>query len=274
MKQSLLKKTLCLVLSIMAFTGRLSATDYFVDVADFFSPSTLTISVGDTVTWTNVDDFDFPHSTSSNTGLWNVTLPGYGDSYTRVFSSAGSFPYHDNGGSGTGTITVTAPNTPPSVTITNPVAGATFTAPAAFNVRASATDSGSVASVQFFVDSTSIGTDTVANPYSATTPALFAGGYTLYAVATDNLGLKATNSISISVTNPIISLSGFKISSGQFQFNIAGLVTGKTNYVQASTNLTSWTSLRTNVASASTASFTNTQPATLNAQFYRVTQLP
>jgi plastocyanin len=274
MKQGLVKTTLSLVLSLMAFTGRLSATDYFVDVADFFSPSTLTINVNDTVTWTNVDDFDFPHSTSSNTGLWNVTLPGYGDFYTRVFSSAGSFPYHDNGGSGTGTITVIAPNTAPSVTITNPVAGATFTAPATFNVRASATDGGSVASVQFFVDSNSIGTDTVANPYSATTPALFAGSYTLFAVATDNLGLKATNSISISVTNPIISLSGFKMTNGLFQFNIVGLVAGKTNLVEVSTNLTSWSSVRTNLASASTSSYTNVLPGPLTKQFFRVRQLP
>lgn len=78
----------------------------------------------------------------------------------------------------------------------------------------------------------------------------------------------------VSVTNSEISLSAPQIVSGQFQFTVSGLVTGKTNLVQASTNLVDWTSVRTNVATSSTSVFTNTQSASVSPRFFRVIQLP
>ena len=57
-----------------------------------FSPSNLTIAVGDTVVWTNHDAT--PHTSTSNTGLWNSGSLGVNQTYSRVFSSAGAFPYH------------------------------------------------------------------------------------------------------------------------------------------------------------------------------------
>jgi plastocyanin len=95
-------------------------------------------------------------------------------------------------------VNVTVNNTAPSVSITNPAANAVFASPAQFTVFASASDfDGSVTNVQFFVDGSSIGNDTTANPYSAITSSLAAGSHALVAVASDNLGAKKTNSISI-----------------------------------------------------------------------------
>jgi len=98
-----------------------------------------------------------------------------------------------------GLVQVQGGNTPPSVTITNPVNDAVFIAPATFTVDASASDpDGSVSQVQFLLDATSLGTDTV-SPYSANVNNLAAGTYTLSAVAMDNQSARATNSITVIV---------------------------------------------------------------------------
>jgi len=60
--------------------------------------------------------------------------------------------------------------------------------------------------VEFFVNgnfngATSLGVDST-SPYSAPVNNLAAGNYTLPAVATDNLGAKATNSVSLVVNSP------------------------------------------------------------------------
>jgi plastocyanin len=70
-----------------------------------FSPSNMSVSVGDTVVWTNRDGV--AHTVTSNTGIWDSGTLGQNQSFTRVFSSAGSFPYHCTiHPSMTGTITV------------------------------------------------------------------------------------------------------------------------------------------------------------------------
>lgn len=258
---------------VIALATPLFAANYSVDVFHSFSPATLQINAGDSVTWINQDD-QSSHTTTSTTVIWNGTLVDFQDQFTFQFNSLGSFPYRDTVDGFTGTITVTAANNPPSVTITNPVDGAGFAAPATILIQAIASDpGGSVANVIFFVDANPIRTNTT-SPYSATASNLVAGDYVLSAVATDNLGAKATNSINVSVTNSVITLSGFKVLGGQFQFNVAGLNVGKTNLVQATTNLSNWISLRTNVATTNFSSFTDTQTLNFSRRFYRVTQLP
>jgi len=96
-------------------------------------------------------------------------------------------------------ITVAAPNVNPTVAITLPTDGATFTAPATIGVAATASDSdGTIASVEFFVNGTSLGVDNTA-PYSTTTGGIGAGTYTFTAVATDNSG-GTTTSAAVTVT--------------------------------------------------------------------------
>ncbi len=90
-------------------------------------------------------------------------------------------------------------NTPPTVSITSPSNGATFTAPASITINATASDSdGTVAQVQFFQGATLLGTDTTA-PYSFSWSNVAAGSYSLTARATDNSGA-TTTSIAVNIT--------------------------------------------------------------------------
>ncbi|SHM59784.1 chitinase [Chitinophaga jiangningensis] len=100
-------------------------------------------------------------------------------------------------------ITVTgAANKPPVVSITAPANNATYTAPASITISAAASDSdGVVKSVAFYRGTTLLGTDTTA-PYSYSWTGAAAGGYTLTARATDNLGaVKTSDTVHVTV-NP------------------------------------------------------------------------
>ncbi len=87
------------------------------------------------------------------------------------------------------TVTVgAAANAPPTVALSSPANGATFTAPATITVTASASDTdGTIARVDFFQGTTLITTLTVA-PYTLQWTGVPAGSYSLTAVATDNGG--------------------------------------------------------------------------------------
>jgi phosphatidylserine/phosphatidylglycerophosphate/cardiolipin synthase-like enzyme/regulation of enolase protein 1 (concanavalin A-like superfamily) len=91
------------------------------------------------------------------------------------------------------------PNAPPTVSITNPPAGAAFTAPATIAIAASAADGdGSVTKVDFLAGTTVLGTDQTA-PYAFTWSNVPPGTYRLTAVATDDGGASTTSS-AVSVT--------------------------------------------------------------------------
>lgn len=87
-----------------------------------------------------------------------------------------------------------ADNTPPTVGITSPGEGASFTSPAEVTIEADAADSdGAVIKVEFFADGVSLGADTVA-PYTVTwKPA--AGPHVLKAIVTDNVGGTTTSAL-------------------------------------------------------------------------------
>jgi plastocyanin len=58
-----------------------------------FSPSALTVKVGDTVTWHN--STDAPHTvTADSGGPMNSTILNQGNSYQATFNAAGTFAYH------------------------------------------------------------------------------------------------------------------------------------------------------------------------------------
>jgi subtilisin family serine protease len=81
-----------------------------------------------------------------------------------------------------------AANPPPSVTITSPAMGASFSEPASFAFAADATDgTGTVTHVSFYVNSTFVTSDN-SSPYSIVLGGLTVGTYTLTAEATDNFG--------------------------------------------------------------------------------------
>ncbi len=57
-----------------------------------FGPSTITISAGTTITWTNKDAV--AHTVTSDNGLFDSgSIPG-NSTYSRQFSTPGTYPYH------------------------------------------------------------------------------------------------------------------------------------------------------------------------------------
>ncbi len=103
-------------------------------------------------------------------------------------------------------------NSQPTVTLTQPSNGATFTAPANVNLAATASDAdGTVTKVEFFNGTTKLGEDTTA-PYSFTWSGVAAGTYSLTARATDDLGgvttsLASTITVSSSNAAPAVTLT-------------------------------------------------------------------
>ncbi|MCA0228832.1 MAG: cellulase family glycosylhydrolase [Bacteroidetes bacterium] len=98
---------------------------------------------------------------------------------------------------------IPAPNQPPTVSLTSPANGTTFTAPATITISANAADSdGSVAKVEFYNGSTKLGEDTSA-PYSFDWSNVASGAYTLSAKVTDNQNSVATSgSVTVYVNSP------------------------------------------------------------------------
>jgi hypothetical protein len=98
-------------------------------------------------------------------------------------------------------VTVNAPNKPPTVSITSPGSGATYTAPASMSIAATAGDTdGTVTRVDFYAGGQLVGSDT-ASPFAAPWSSVPAGTYSLTAIATDNQGAKTTSApISVTVT--------------------------------------------------------------------------
>ncbi|KRA76882.1 chitinase [Lysobacter sp. Root667] len=94
-------------------------------------------------------------------------------------------------------------NQPPSVSLTSPANGGSYTTGANIAVSANASDSdGSVAQVEFFRGTVSLGVDT-SSPYSVTWSNASAGSHAFKAVATDNQGASTTSATStITVTAP------------------------------------------------------------------------
>jgi chitinase len=211
--------------------------------------------------------------------LWNSGVNGTGHTFTNTFTSAGRFSFycsvHFSFGM-TGAVIVAAANLPPTVAITNPASGAVFAAPANVTIQAAVTNGASaVTNVEFLVGATILTNETAA-PFSAVTNHLAAGSYTLSAIAFDNSGDTATNSVSLSVVTPVPVVIGppQRSSGANFHFSYTANV-GLGYIVQRSTNLlsTSWLTLATNTAAASPVNFTDTN-AMVNPGFYRVGRLP
>jgi LPXTG-motif cell wall-anchored protein len=70
----------------------IAAASGSVAIADFnFSPATITIDVGDTVTWNN--NGPTPHSATANDGSFDTGILKKGQSGSHTFNQAGSFSY-------------------------------------------------------------------------------------------------------------------------------------------------------------------------------------
>jgi len=68
---------------------------------------------------------------------------------------------------------------------------------------------------------------------------------------------------------PAPDLTNLTVKNGALQMTLINLAPGATNVLQISTNLQSWVSVQTNVASGSTLSFTNNINPAIRSQFFR-----
>ncbi|MDD2724406.1 MAG: cupredoxin family copper-binding protein [Methylovulum sp.] len=83
---------------LLAFILMLASTSVFakpvtVTIEGFaFKPATVTLDLGDSITWTNKDTAT--HNTTADNGEWASANLGKDQSFTRVFKTAGTFAYH------------------------------------------------------------------------------------------------------------------------------------------------------------------------------------
>lgn len=169
--------------------------------ATFQAPASFQVSASASDTSGLVTNVEF---LVNNAVIGNASSAPYSATVNNL--SAGAYTLtaiasDDGGAQATNSINVTVTDAAPTVTITNPAANATFQTPATFVVSASASDpDGTVTNVEFLANGAVMG-NAVSAPYSATATGLSAGAYTLAAVASDNAGLKATNWITVTVTD-------------------------------------------------------------------------
>jgi hypothetical protein len=168
--------------------------------------------------------------------------------------------------------TPAAVNPPPTISITNPISGTVFAAPANVTIRASASvSSGTVTNVQFFTNNVSLKNVTTA-PFTVVANNLAAGAYALKAVATA-AGISATSApVNVSVVTPSpVNLSAAVLSGGRISFQYSDNA-GLSYLVQGSSNLLSWVPLATNTPTTGSQTFSS--PASSPAQYYRIKLLP
>lgn len=148
------------------------------------------------ISWTNWNYSDDPLSGA----VWKTGISQNGPWTTGNLKEAGLWirdkimnPADDFPGGGT--------NQLPTVSITAPASGSSFTAPASITITANATDAdGSITGVSFYQGAVLLGTDNTA-PYSYTWSNVSAGSYSLTAIATDNAAASTTSGIvTVSVT--------------------------------------------------------------------------
>jgi plastocyanin len=235
-----------------------------------FNPSSVTIRVGDTVTWTGLAN---SHTVTPNTGVLepfcgNLVQP----SCTVTFNTAGTFGYHciPHQLSGmVGTVVVqAAPGTPPTVSITNPANNLVFAAPATVAVGVSASDTdGTVANVRLMTNGVFAATNTVA-PFGFTLSSLAPGFYSLRARAEDNQALSATSApVLVRVAGqPALAFSRGTNGPLRFQFNSA---TGINYVVEQSAALTNFTRVTTNPGNGGALQFSETNSSSTQ-KFIRV----
>lgn len=167
--------------------------------AVFTAPANITVTANASDSDGSISHVDFYQGT---TLIGTTTTSPYTINWNNV--AAGSYALTaratDNLGAYTTSATVNITvNAPPTTGITTPTNGASFTAPTNITVTASASDSdGSISRIDFYQGTALIGTATT-SPYTITWNNVAAGGYTLTARATDNLGASTTSS-SVNVT--------------------------------------------------------------------------
>jgi uncharacterized delta-60 repeat protein len=157
----------------------------------------------------------------------NILLGGPFNRVNGVIRTSVARVYGDAGG---------PPNTSPSVSITSPLNGATFVAPASVNIDVEASDSdGTVVRVDFHAGDTLVASDD-SEPFQLGWDNVSAGTYLLTAMATDDLGATSTSAqVTIVVTAPPLpsapsNLTARAISSNRIKLRWIDNATNETSY--------------------------------------------
>jgi plastocyanin/peptidoglycan hydrolase-like protein with peptidoglycan-binding domain len=111
-------------LVVVPFSARASTTTVNITTANQFSPSSITINPGDTVTWSNLDSR--AHTATADNVAFDSGPIQPGQTFSATFNQSGTFVYHDSyygatGGVGmSGTIIVNSAGVASSGTYVNP----------------------------------------------------------------------------------------------------------------------------------------------------------
>jgi hypothetical protein len=181
--------------------------------AAFVAPASITINANAAASSGTVSKVDFYNGA---TKIGTDTTSPYSFAWTNV--AVGAYTVTAKATDSAGAVTTSAAitvkvnaNVAPTVSITAPANNATFVAPAAITINATAADTdGSIARVDFYNGTTLLGTDTT-SPYTYSWANVATGTYSITAKATDNLAA-VTTSAAISVTvganqAPTVSIS-------------------------------------------------------------------
>ena len=85
--------TSCSTSKTSTSTTTASTSGNTVNIINFaFTPPTITVNVGTTVTWTNNDSTT--HHVASDTGVFDSGNMSQNATYSFTFNNAGTFPYH------------------------------------------------------------------------------------------------------------------------------------------------------------------------------------
>jgi hypothetical protein len=99
------------------------------------------------------------------------------------------------------------------------------------------------------------------------------GANTVTAIASDLCGHTSTGTFTVTVRPPVF-VSDPRISAGnRLQITVGG-VAGQRFAIQASSNLTEWTSIFTNILTVSPTNFVDSSPATNRCRYFRAIPIP
>lgn len=243
-----------------------------------FSPSILTVTVGDTVTFNGLASF---HTVTGN----SAAEPFCGDvrqaSCITTFNRVGSFAFHciPHGTFGmTGLVQVVGPNLRPTGRITAPADGSVFAAPAIFNLSAEASDLyGAVKNVRFMRGAGSLGLVTNA-PYTLTTTNATVGTFAYTVFITDDTDIRSTSApVNITFVAPVdIQLLSPAASSNGFTFDYTANP-GLTYIVEgaaAEGSPVPFVPISTNIANTNRVAFTDPSASNRANRAYRVLRQP
>lgn len=170
--------------SNIAFTANARDFDGYVSKVEFFANGTIYIGDG-TLVQSDLYTFNW-----MDAPVGTRTITAVATDNSRQTSSSNP-------------INVTVTNVAPTVSMTNPVGGATFTAPASITLSANAADTdGTISKIEFFNGAALLGT-VLSPPYNFSWMNVAAGSYSLTAKATDDDGAAITSSAVSITVNPV-----------------------------------------------------------------------